>query len=50
MQRVVTDMILQNSSEYRVKHYSAFQGDSGDVCGSVLRHFLGTDGEILFPG
>lgn len=50
MQRVVTDMILQNSPEYPVKHYSAFQGDSGDVCGSVLRHFLGTDGEILFPG
>lgn len=50
MQRVVTDLILQNSPEYPVKHYSAFQGDSGDVCGSVLRHFLGTDGEILFPG
>lgn len=38
MQRVVTDLILQNSPEYPVKHYSAFQGDSGDVCGSVLRH------------
>lgn len=50
LQRVVTDLILQNSPEYPVKHYSAFQGDSGDVCGSVLRHFLGTDGEILFPG
>lgn len=38
MQRVVTDLMLQNSPEYPVKHYSAFQGDSEDLCGSVLRH------------